>query len=79
MQPNQYRIVFLDGAWIDFKPGEGFNFIQFILSCRAAGYLLNESSYIRWDLVRCVLSWTDGNPPLVPVPGQNAPTSETKQ
>lgn len=74
---RQYRVMFTDGAWIDFSPGPEFNFVQFITQCRSVGFMLTENAYIRWDLVRCVLMWQNGNPPAVPAPW--APTTQTKQ
>jgi len=75
---RQYRIIFLDGAFVDFSPNLEFNFVQFILNCRSMGYMLSDNAYVRWDLVRCVLMWNDGNPPAVPTP-IISPTTETKQ
>ena len=73
---TQYRIVFIDGAWIDMVPPPGFHFPTFIVTCRSNGFLLSDQCYIRFDLVRCVLAWQDGQPPVMP---QNAPSTDKVQ
>lgn len=75
---TQYRIIFLDGAWIDMAPPPGFHFPTFITTCRSTGFLLSDQAYIRFDLVRCVLAWQNGKPPDMPKM-QTAPSVETKQ
>lgn len=77
---RQFRIVFVDGAWVDFAPPPDFKLPDFVASCRSIGYMVSNEVYIRWDLVRCVLAWNNGEPPMMPgVPQINAPTTETKQ
>ena len=72
----QYRIVFLDGAWMDFIPPAEFHLPTLVTTCRSMGYFLTNEMYVRFDLVRCILAWQGDQPPAMP---QNAPSTVKMQ
>ena len=79
---QKYRIIFLDGWWMDFVPPlipEGFHFPTFITTCRSVGMFLSDQVYIRFDMVRCILPWEGENPPIHVPTAPNAPSTVTKQ
>ena len=75
---KKYRIIFLDGIWVDFVPPHDFHFPTFITTVRSAGFFLSEEVYIRFDLVRAVIPWKDENSPPDIMPS-NAPTTVKMQ
>lgn len=79
MAQRQYRIVFMDGTFFDFMPPAEFHFPTWITTCRSVGMWLWDEIYVRFDMVRCVVPWSDGSPPPGVAKPPNAPTTETKQ
>lgn len=57
------RVVLVNANWFDIPQPAGFSVVDYIMSVRAAGYILNHKLYVPLEQIQSIFTYDGPKPP----------------